>query len=178
MIRVAIAGVDAGPLLVNPNRGQLFDVVDRSECDYLFTTERTIGGDPRRTFVLDTGDVLGALFDGATETRSTMSLLDGPIFLVSAPFAVPPLVDNARTRGDAEAIETYAALHRKWMIDASFGLLVAKAIEFLAAGEVVVVKGVVWVDGVPGPCRLGDAPAFCREAEKAGVPVNCPFIAG
>src|SRR6476659_9545399 len=87
MIRVAIAGVDAGPLLVNPNRGQLFDVVDPSECDYLFTTERTIGGDPRRTFVLDTGDVLGALFDGATETRSTMSLLDGPIFLVSAPFA-------------------------------------------------------------------------------------------
>src|ERR1043165_2825498 len=67
MIRVAIAGVDAGPLLGNPNRGQLFDVVDKSECDYLFTTDRQTAGDPRRTFVLDTGDVLGALFDGATE---------------------------------------------------------------------------------------------------------------
>jgi hypothetical protein len=35
---------------------------------------------------------------------------------------------------------------------------------------------VVWVDGVPGPCRMGDAPAFCREQEASGVPVSCPFI--
>ena len=172
MIRVALCGIE-----LPARRDLLFETVDVSECDYLFTTDRSVVRDPRRTFVLDTGDVLGALFDGATETRSTMTLLDGPIFLVSAPFPVPPLVDHARTRGDAETIETYAALHRKWMLEASFTAMTEKAIEFLAAGELQIVGDVVWIDGVPGPCRMGDAPSFCREAEKSGVPVTCPFIA-
>ncbi|HJW92446.1 MAG TPA: hypothetical protein VJ901_02405 [Thermoanaerobaculia bacterium] len=172
MIRVALAGVE-----LQAKRDILFEVVDAPECDYLFTTDRCTSIDPRHTLVLDAGDVLGALFDGATETRSTMSLLDGPVFLVSAPFPVPPLVEHARARGDAETIETYAALHRKWMIEASFTSMVEKAIEFLAAGELQIVGDVVWIDGVPGPCRMGDAPSFCREAEKSGVPVTCPFIA-
>jgi len=177
MIRIAIHGIAADPLLVNPQRGQLFEIAEPSECDYLFTTDRRVAGEPRRTFILDTGDVLGALFDGAHETRSTMSLLDGPLFLVSAPFPVPPIIENARLRGDAEMIETYARLHRQWMIEASFGTMLQKAVEFLAAGDVQIVKDVVWIDGVPGPCRMGDAPAACREQETAGVPVHCPFIA-
>lgn len=172
MIRVALCGIE-----LPAQRDLLFETARAPECDYLFTTDRLTAIDPRRTFVLDTGDVLGALFDGATETRSTMSMLDGPIFLVSAPFPVPPLVDHARARGDAETIEAYAELHRKWMIAASFTAMVEKAIEFLAAGELQVVGDVVWIDGVPGPCRMGDAPSFCREAEKSGVPVTCPFIA-
>ena len=176
MIRIAINGVAADQLLVNPNRGQLFEI-DSAEFDYLFTTDRRIEGPPHRAFILDTGDVLGALFDGAHETRSTMALREGPLFLVSAPFPVPPIIDDARTRGDAETIEAYAVLHRKWMIEASFPVLLEKAVEFLAAGTVQIVKDVMWIDGVPGPCRMGDAPAFCREQEKAGIPVTCPFIA-
>lgn len=178
MLRIAIEGMATDALLVNPNHGQLYEIVKLADgCDYFFTTDRRIAAEPRHTFVLDTGDVLGALFDGAHETRSTMSLLDGPLFLVSAPFPVPPLIDEARIRGDAELIETYAPLHRKWMIEASFGVMLQKAIEFLAAGELQIVKDVVWIDGVPGPCRMGDAPAICRESEKGGIPINCPFIA-
>jgi hypothetical protein len=197
MIRIATAGLRVTDLLINPNRGQLFDVacvIDSPEdvrllgvpvavkgtgveCDYLFVADRESARPiPHRTFLLDTGDVLGALFDGASETRSTMSLLEGPLFLVSAPFPVPPLIDNARTRGDAEIIEAYAPLHRKWMIEASFGVMLQKAVEFLAAGDVRIVRDVVWIDGVPGPCRLGDGPAACRDQEKAGVPVSCPYI--
>lgn len=175
MIRIALEGLSPDRLLVNPNRGQLYEL-DRAEYDYLFTTDRTVEGPPYRVFVLDTGDVLGALFDGAQETRSTMSLAEGPLFLASAPFPVPPLVDHARNRGDAATIEAYARLHRQWMIETSFDVMVEKAIEFLAAGEVQIVKDVVWIDGVPGPCRMGDPPAICREQEKSGVPVTCPFI--
>ena len=178
MIRIAIEGIATDALLANPTHGQLYEIVKPADgCDYLFTTDRRVASEPRRTFVLDTGDVLGALFDGAHETRSTMSLLDGPLFLVGAPFPVPPLIDDARVRGDAELIETYAPLHRRWMIEASFGVMLQKAIEFLAAGELQIVKDVVWIDGVPGPCRMGDAPAVCRESEKGGIPINCPFIA-
>jgi len=101
----------------------------------------------------------------AGDARPPMSLLEGPLFLVSAPFPVPPLIDDARARGDAEIIE------------ASFAVMLEKAIEFLAAGDVQIVKDVVWIDGVPGPCRMGDAPAQCREQEKARVPVSCPYIA-
>jgi len=168
MIRIALEGLP-------PVEGELFELVTE-DWDYLFTTTRHATAAPRRTFVLDAGDVLGALFDGATETRSTMTLLDGPLFLMSAPFPVPPIVDDARARGDAELIEAYAQLHRQWMIEASFGVMLQKAIEILAAGELQIVKDVVWIDGVPGPCRMGDAPAICREQEKAGVPVTCPFI--
>jgi hypothetical protein len=175
MIRIAIEGVAADTLLVNPNRGQLYEI-DSADYDYLFTTDRRAEGPAHRVFVLDTGDVLGALFDGAHETRSTMSLREGPLFLASAPFPVPPMIDDARARGDAAMIEAYAALHRRWMIEASFGVMVEKAVEFLAAGDVRIVKDVVWIDGVPGPCRMGDAPAICREQEKGGVPVTCPFI--
>jgi hypothetical protein len=178
MLRIAISGVEADRLLVNPNRGQLFDVVSIDDGpDYVFTTKHATSFDPHRTFVLDTGDVLGVLFDGAHETRSTMTLASGPVFLVGAPFAFPPIVEHARATGDAQMLETYGALHRKWMIETSFPLMLEKAIEFLAAGEMQIVGDVVWIDGVPGPCRMGDAPAFCHEHAKDGVPINCPFIA-
>jgi len=175
MLRIAVSGIDAAPLLANPSHGLMFTIVD-ADHDYQFTTDRRVAGPPHRTFVLDAGDVLGALFDGAKETRSTMSLLEGPLFLVSRPFPVPPVVDDARARGDASTIEAYAELHRSWMIAESFTLMVQKAIEFLAAGEVQIAGDVVWIDGVPGPCRLGNAPAYCHEREKAGVPIHCPFI--
>ena len=196
MLRIALAGISAGPLLASIHRGQLFELVavigensdadlfhvpivpspEDAEFDYLFTSDRRIAGEPHHTFVIDTGDVLGAFFDGATETRTTMTLLSGPLFLASSPFPVPPIIENARQRGDAELIEQYAELHRKWMIEASYGAMLQKAVEFLAAGDIRIVGDVVWIDGVPGPCRMGDAPANCREQEKSGIPVSCPYI--
>ncbi len=203
-LRVAIAGSRSLPgvrqLLASPNRGRLFELVcaisgddhiaeredlemfgiplvqspDDVESDHIFLTSGSFPLDSR-TYVLDTGDVLGALFAGATETRSTMCLADGTPFLVSGPFHVPPIIDDARARGDAEMIEAYAKLHRRWMIEASYGVMLQKAIEFLAAGSMQIVNGVVWIDGVPGPCRMGDAPASCHEQEE-GVPIRCPFI--
>jgi hypothetical protein len=168
MIRIALEGLE-------PIEGELFEVVTEG-WDYRFTTERHATSAPRRTFVLEAGDVLGALFDGAAETRATMSLLDGPLFLAGPPFPFPPLVEHARARGNAAMLEAYAVLHRQWMIEAAFPLMLAKAIEFLAAGELQIVKDVVWIDGVPGPCRMGDGPAICREQEKSGIPVSCPYV--
>ncbi len=203
-LRVAIAGSRSLPgvrqLLASPNRGRLFELVcaivdddrvaeredlelfgvpivqsaDDIPSDYLFV----MSGDHPVTdnvYLLDPGDVLGAMFAGAKETRSAMTLANGTRFLVSGPFHVPPIIDDARTRGDAAMIEAYAELHRKWMIEASYGVMMQKAIEFLAAGSMQIVNGVVWIDGVPGPCRMGDAPAVCHEHEE-GVPMRCPFI--
>jgi hypothetical protein len=44
---------------------------------------------------------------------------------------------------------------------------------------VQVVKDIAWVDGAPGPCRMGEAPAICGDATdsiRRGIPASCPFI--
>ena len=65
------------------------------------------------------------------------------------------------------------------MMRDSYGVLLRKAAELISLGTMHVAKDTVWVDGVPGPCRLGDAPTACWSATGAprrGIPSSCPFI--
>lgn len=125
-----------------------------------------------------------ALFAGEKETRSsaffvTAEVGAGPLFLLSPPFVVPPVAIDARDRGDAELLTAYAAVHRRWMIEESWPRLLTRGLEFLAAGSVKIVRDLVWIDGVPGACRMGTAPPACNHAEAlidSRIPASCPLI--
>ena len=163
-------------------------------------TEPLLAAFPQRIIVLHDGDlticdadgdrryvglhaVRDAILDGRDETRSTAYMMTGgigtgPLFVLSPPFPVAPLARDARQRGDADMLLAYAALHRRWMVTATWGELLTRMAEILAAGTMQIIGDVVWVDGVPGPCRIGTAPAFCREREESesAIPVSCPFV--
>ena len=131
----------------------------------------------------DLHGVRNAIFAGDAETRVSVFFITerpgaGPLMLLSAPFPVAALARDALARGDYELAADYARVHRRWMTRASWGAMLLEAIRLLAAGTFAVADGVVWIDGVPGPCRLGDAPRFCRQEQvHRGIPASCPFIA-
>lgn len=128
--------------------------------------------------------VRDAIFAGETETRSSVYLVTGevaagPLFLLSGPFPIASMAHDARERGDADFLRSYAALHRTWMVQSAWGPMMVRSLELLAAGTTKVVGDVVWIDGAPGPCRMGEAPASCLEPESMvarGIPRSCPFI--
>lgn len=128
--------------------------------------------------------VRDAIMAGETETRLSIHYVNqeingGPLMLVGRPFPVAPLVRDAISWGSTAAIESYAELHRQWMLRKDAPSLIASAIRFLCAGIAQVIGDVVWIDGVPGPCRLGDAPAVCEalnEHRGRAIPAACPFI--
>ena len=123
-----------------------------------------------------------AIFGGDTETRSSLFFVNdrpgaGPLMLLSAPFAVSPMAHDALAAGHYDLAVAYARIHRQWMIRTSWGELLVEAIRFLVAGRFAVANGIVWIDGVPGPCRLGQAPRFCKPQQVSrGIPASCPFI--
>lgn len=128
--------------------------------------------------------VADALLDGQAETRSTMYFVTrdvgcGAVFLLSDPFPIAPLAVDARAWGDAYLLMQYAQLHRRWMLRAAWGTMLTKAAEFLAVGTVQIVRDIAWIDGVPGPCRLGHSPAICTARETSiqrALPATCPLI--
>jgi folate-dependent phosphoribosylglycinamide formyltransferase PurN len=130
----------------------------------------------------DLHGVRRAIFAGDTETRSSVFFVigrpvAGPLMLLSAPFPVAAVARDAIARGEYELAIEYAHVHRRWMTATAWGAMLMEAIRFLAAGRLAVVGDVVWIDGVPGPCRLGEAPRFCRsEHTDRGIPASCPFI--
>lgn len=180
----------------------------RLRADYVFlcgyryiVTAPLLAAFPQRIIALHDGDltlfddegvrrytgshaVSDAILDGRTETRSTMYFVTsnvgaGPLFLLSDPFPVAPLAADGQRWGDAYLLIQYAQLHRRWMLRASWGALLTKAIEFLAIGTVQIVRDMAWIDGVPGPCRLGHSPAICSERAASierDVPASCPLI--
>jgi folate-dependent phosphoribosylglycinamide formyltransferase PurN len=125
-----------------------------------------------------------ALLAGESETRSSVSLLTtevgrGPLFLLSGPFPVASMARDARERGDIQFLEAYARLHRQWMIQSTWGAMLARTLELLAAGTQEVIGDIVWIDGAPGPCRMGESPGMCHHEEAMitrGIPRSCPFI--
>ena len=127
--------------------------------------------------------VRDAILAGESETRSSVYLVTrevakGPLFLLGAPYAVAPMARDARERGDIGFLYAYAELHRSWM-RAGWGAMLARALELLAGGTTTVIGDVVWIDGAPGPCRMGEAPHTCHEPEAMlarGIPRSCPFI--
>ena len=154
-----------------PDRVVVVHNADLTEKDE-FGRRRWIGPQP----------VLDALLGGAQATRTslyfaTMDVGHGPLFLVGPRHAVPPLVRDALARGDYDSAAAYAHLHSRWMRD-SWRDLLLRAIEVLAAGSMKIIGDTVWIDGVPGPCRLGEAPDACvaEPDVRRPVPASCPFI--
>ena len=128
--------------------------------------------------------VRNAILSGASETRSSACIVregvgTGPLFLLSGPYPVAAMARDARNWGDAELVERYAALHRQWMLRAAWGPMLVRMLELLAGGTLAIAGDVVWIDGAPGPCRFGEAPAACTGANvERGIPSSCPFISG
>ena len=127
--------------------------------------------------------VRNAILAGENETRNSVYLVTrevakGPLFLLGAPHVVAPMARDARERGDVAFLYAYAELHRRWM-RAEWGRMLARTLELLAGGTTSIIGDVVWIDGAPGPCRMGEAPHACHEPETMlarGIPRSCPFI--
>lgn len=128
--------------------------------------------------------VRNAILSGDTSTRAsafvaTEDIGEGPLLLLGPPYPISELAAAAVARADLSDVALYAHLHRRWMVSDSYGTLLRKAAELLSLGTMHVAKDTVWVDGVPGPCRLGDAPSACWSAAsppRRGIPSSCPFI--
>lgn len=125
-----------------------------------------------------------AIFAGERETRSSMYFVnarvgEGPLFLLSEPFPVSPIVADGLAWGAYDLVNAYARVHRDWMVRASWGPMLERALQFIAAGTIRVAHDVAWIDGAPGPCRLGEAPRECHlhvSQIARGIPSSCPFI--
>jgi folate-dependent phosphoribosylglycinamide formyltransferase PurN len=124
-----------------------------------------------------------AILAGETATRSSLYFVNehvghGALFLQSEPYPVAPLAHAAVAAGDYESVRRYASLHRAWM-RRDWGTLVLQAVEHLNLGDVKIAGDTVWIDGVPGPCRHGDAPDICfqlGDSIQRGIPSSCPFV--
>jgi folate-dependent phosphoribosylglycinamide formyltransferase PurN len=81
--------------------------------------------------------VRDAILAGAHETRATVHLVtalldEGPPFLRSWAFPVSPLARDAVRARAADVLKAYAYAHQEWMIRATWGPLMAGAIELIA----------------------------------------------
>ena len=166
-LRVAILTSPSAPgveeLMRDPNRGAVYEIaavisreiaveeIRELELDYLFVAgyEHTLSDALLEALP---GRILELHGSGI---RSTMTILTGPgqeaAFLQSQPFPVAAI----------------------------WGPMLTRAIEFLAAGSVQIVHDVAWIDGAPGPCRLGAAPDVCHKAAgtiETTIPASCPFL--
>ncbi len=125
-----------------------------------------------------------AIFAGERQTRPSLFFVterfgEGPLMLVGAPYPVSGIATDAIQRGEYDVAIEYARVHRDWMMRSAYGAMLVRALQFLAAGTLKVANDIVWIDGAPGPCRLGDAPAVCHELGdhiQRGIPASCPFI--
>lgn len=186
------------------------DILRRLDIDYVLLlgyrfiiTEPLLSAFPHRIIGLHDGDltlrdddgrrsytglhaVRNAIFDGLAETRCsayfvTRDVGAGPLFLLSGAYPIAAMARDAQLWGALDVLSNYAELHARWMRRSAWSTMLVRIMELLCAGTMQVVGDVVWVDGVPGPCRMGDAPSVCHEREKsivAGVPASCPFISG
>lgn len=197
-LRIALLTSHGAPgvarLLEDPNRGVTWELSLIAECpieveelaapDYILVCGYSytlppsiIEHFPGRILALDE-------ISGDDETRSSVHVVTGtsergPVFLLGAPFPLAPMALDARERGDTAFFTAYATLHRQWMTSSSWGDLLVRTLELLAGGTIQIVGDVVWIDGAPGPCRMGHAPHVCHEPETMlarGIPRSCPFI--
>lgn len=93
-------------------------------------------GEKRFTGLHSTRDAIAA---GEAETRSsvhfvTEKLDGGPVLLLSGRYPVAPFVRAAVEAGADDVVRAYAYAHREWMMRDSWGPLLVRAIEYLAAG--------------------------------------------
>lgn len=183
-LRVAVAGpFGIEQLAKDPNRGIIFELDGDAPDLVILAGANDVPRVPCRIIALHES-ARHEIFAGEPETRNSVHIVNddgslGALLLRGAAFPIAPLARDAREWGDAEMLEAYAALHRRWMIRTEWGPLMSRAIELLAAGNVQIVGDVVWIDGAPGPCRFGEAPHSCFEADSMvtrGIPQSCPFL--
>jgi len=206
-LRIALLTSRGAPgvarLLEDPNRGTIWDLSIVAESQ---TPLADLLEDAAPDYILVCGyesiipDAIVARFEGKilavhddasdeilfgeNATRCSVSMLmpgpaRNPLFLLGAPYPVAPMALDARERGDADFLAAYAALHRQWMISTAWGELLARTLELLAGGTMHIIGDTVWIDGAPGPCRMGHAPDVCHDPETMvarGIPRSCPFI--
>lgn len=97
-----------------------------------------------------------AVANGERQTRSTVHVVTeevdvGPLLVRSWGFPVHPLVEAAREWGAEDILSAYAYAQRAWMMRASWGRLLERAIDRYARGEVRVLGGRAVVAGSLGP---------------------------
>jgi folate-dependent phosphoribosylglycinamide formyltransferase PurN len=85
--------------------------------------------------------VRDAILAGESETRATVHVVtsdldQGPPFLRSWPFPVAPLVRSAVAWRADDVLRAYVYAHQEWMIRATWGPLIATAIELVATERV------------------------------------------
>lgn len=93
-------------------------------------------GERRYTGLHSTRDAIVA---GEPETRSsvhfvTAKLDGGPVLLLSDRYPVAPFAREAASAGATDIVKSYSYAHREWMIRDSWGPLLVRSIEYLAAG--------------------------------------------
>lgn len=139
--------------------------------------------DGRRRYT-EMHSVRRAIFAGERETRSSLFFVtdrvgEGPLFLLSKPYPVAEIATDGLAWGAYDLVNLYVKAHRDWMVRSSWGEMISQAMGLVAAGTIRVANDIAWVDGVPGPCRMGEAPRACHvlkgEIER-GIPSSCPFI--
>ena len=139
--------------------------------------------DGRRRYT-ELHSVRRAVFAGERETRSSLYAVtervgEGPLFLLSRPYPVAEIAAEGLAWGAYELVNGYVKVHREWMVRSAWGEMLAHALGLIAAGTIRVAHDVAWVDGVPGPCRMGEAPRICHTLKneiERGIPSSCPFI--
>lgn len=164
---LAAPDVSLERLLADPLRGVTWELVDEG-ADYVLCAGREAPASDARVLVC-----------GEADEHSAVHLLtpEGPRLLLLGPhYPLAPMAVEALERDDLGFLYAYMQLHHRWM-RASWGDLLAKTLELLAGGTMQIVGDVVWFDGAPGPCRMGESPRVCHEPAR-GVPRSCPFIGG
>jgi hypothetical protein len=189
-------------LLADPNRGSTWELalisdsdgaIEQTGVDYILLdgdesilSEAVTARFAGKILAIHETDrsVRAAILGGAGETRAAIRLVTRdaahrPLFLLGPRYPVAPMALDAHERGDVDFLDTYAELHRQWMRTTCWGEMLARTLELLAGGTMQVIGDVVWIDGAPAPCRMGEAPDACHDPEAMvarGIPRSCPFI--
>ncbi len=105
-----------------------------------------------------------AIAAGELETRSTVHIVTeevdvGPLVTRSWAFPVHPMAAEAQAWDAKDLLSAYAYAHREWMMRASWGALLERAIARFARDEVRVLGGKAVVAGALGPEDLEPEPA-------------------
>jgi phosphoribosylglycinamide formyltransferase 1 len=160
-------------------------------CGYLhIVTDPLLAAHPERVVNIHDSDLLSmapdgrpryrglhstrdAIFAGEPETRSTVHLAvpevdAGPPLLRSWGFPTHPLVDDARRWGASDILKAYAYAQREWMMEASWGALLAETVGHFARDEVRRVGDRMVVGGSVAP----------RELEPPSAAEKSPLVHG
>jgi phosphoribosylglycinamide formyltransferase-1 len=112
-----------------------------------------------------------AVMAGEPATRSTVHLVterldEGPALLRSWAFPVSPLVAAARRTGRTDILRAYAYAHQEWMLAASWGSLIANALDLMAAGQVRTGQAGIRIAGGPAPWDLDPNGRLCAPVRR------------